>query len=127
MTNKQKEDLETIKFFIPKDLSKIKINSEDIAKFLENSEKGLHKSDIKQSHFKDGFNVLISAKKWRGIHMGLWEDSILDGSIGYFTLLGGENTKEILPKSVVNFMKKEMFRGKNEEIIEKIYKKITNK
>ena len=69
--------------------------------------------------------------------MRAWEEGVLDGSTPYFTLLGGyEGTRrwynplrylvhkfynKPLPVAVVKFMQKEMFQGKDKEIIESLY------
>jgi len=128
LTKRQNNDLETIKFFIPDCLKKIIITDEDIVKFFEYSEKGLHKQDIVDRNMKDGFNALVEGKRWRGIHIhGMYEEGILDGSMPYLVILGGINLKEeIMPRSVVDFMKKEMFKGKDSDIIEECYQEILN-
>lgn len=134
-TSKQQKDLETITFFIPKAISHIKITEEDIQKFFEYSDQGKHREDKQMSHFEDGFNALVEGKRWRGVHMGLWEEGVLEGSVPYFTLLGGyENNKrwwqfwkskhKPIPRSVVDFMEKEMFKGADAELIENCYRKI---
>lgn len=119
----------------------IKITDEDIQKFFEYSDKGLHKADVRQSHFSDGFNALVAGKKWRGIHMHeLYEPGILEGTTPYLTLLGGfegarkwfnpmRYTKGQLyhkpvPRPVVDFMKKELFKGKDADVIEAIYQEV---
>jgi len=48
----------------------------------------------------------------------------LEGSIPYFTLLGGEDYREMPPRAVVDFLKREIFRGSNKELIEKLYNEI---
>lgn len=115
----RKSDLETVMYFIPPACKGIPITEQDIQMFFENSEQGLHKEKIKISHFSDGFNALLQGKSWRGVHMGMWEEGILDGSVPYYDIL-----KEV-PRSVVDFMKKEMFGGKDAElIIERCYQDI---
>lgn len=119
LTNKQQKDLETIKYFIPDCLKNIEITDDDVIKFFEYSDKGMHKEDIKGNYFNDGFNVLIQGKRWRGIHIHeLWEQGILDGSVPYMVLV------EDMPRSVVDFMKKEMFQGRDADVIERCYKMI---
>jgi hypothetical protein len=66
--------------------------------------------------------------------MEMYEEGILDGSTPYFVLLGGATKKrkwyqfwkekwinEPIPRSVVDFMKKEMFKGHDVETIEMAY------
>lgn len=123
MNKKQQEDIELAKYFIPSAIRYISITVEDELKYLEWSEQGLYKKDIKISHFEDGFNALVKGKKWQGIHIHeLWEPGVLEGTVPYFTLLGGEDTP--IPRSVVNLMKREMFKGEDSEIIENVYNDI---
>lgn len=81
------------------------------------------------------FNALCEAKRWRGIHMEQYEQWILDGSTPYFILLWGLSKKrkwyqfwkpkfynDPIPRSVVDFMKKEMFKWHDAELIERVYK-----
>jgi len=123
MTPKQQKDIESIMFFIPK-LKYPTSTKEDIKNFLELSERGLHK-ELENYLKMDGFNALVQGKRWRGIHVHeLWESGILDGLVPYWTLLGGENPKEIMPRSVVDFMKKEMFKGIDANRIEYHYQEV---
>ncbi len=66
----------------------------------------------------------MEGKRWQGIMMEEWEKGILEGSTPYWVLLGGENPHEILPRYVVDFMKKELFKGTNKDIIENTYRKV---
>lgn len=136
LTSKQKKDLETIIYFIPESRRSIPITDKDIEKFFEHSDHGKHKEDTVMSHFWDGFNVLVAGKRWRGIHMEMYEEGVLDGSVPYFCLLGGlENKKrwwqfwksphKPVPRSVVEFMKKEMFKGSDADVIEQTYRQLT--
>lgn len=137
LSSAQQNDLETIKYFIPQQMKKIPITDNDIKMFFENSERGLHK-ELVNSYRMDGFNALIQGKQWRGIHIHeLYEQGILDGSMPYFVLLGGFDKKRKwwqvwkpkyyhnpMPRHVVDFIKKEIFKGKDAEIIEKCYQSI---
>lgn len=148
LTSKQENDLETVIFFIPQNFKKVNITNQDIKKFFEWSEQGMHKKEIDNWQSKDnydGFNALVEGKRWRGIHIHeLWEQGVLEGSVSYFCLLGGyeKERKPIwffklfkyfgvnrfkhdpIPRTVVNFMKKEMFKGEDSDLIEKVYQKI---
>lgn len=71
------------------------------------------------------YEQLVEAKRWRGITVHeMWEKGIED--VPYFVILGGYSSDEILPRHVVDFMKKEMFRGQDAEIIEYVYQQIIN-
>lgn len=119
MTSKQIKDLETIEFFIPECLESISITENDRERFLEYSEKGMHKSEAHTGAFtqeQNGFTALCEGKRWRGIHIHeLYEKGVLDGSMPYVVLL------KDMPIAVVDFLKKEMFGGIDAEIIEKAY------
>jgi hypothetical protein len=111
----RKKELDTILFFKPTVLKNIPITEEDEKKYFEWSEEGKHKHDIKDSHFTDGFNVLVSSRKWATRHMAMYEEGVLDGSMPYSIITEG------MPYYVIDFMCKEMFKGKDSELIQKIY------
>jgi hypothetical protein len=91
-----------------------------------------------------GFKLLCEGKKWRGIHIHeMWEEGILEGSTPYFTILGGYDKTikrkwwqfwkpkqwlehEPMPRSVVDFIKKDIFKGQDADTIEKCYQSIIN-
>ena len=86
----------------------------------EVSESGISVDDFLRHK---GFFVLLMGKRWRGITIHeLWEEGVIEGSVPYFTLLGGFD--EPLPRNVVDFMKKEMFKGIDADIIENCYQSI---
>ena len=121
MTQRQKNDLETVKYFIPSWVYWSEITEKDELMFLENSERGLHVDKIHGAFFqkknRNGFNALIQGKKWRGIHMEMYEDGVMDCTMPYYEILENQ------PRSVVNFIKKEMFQGKDADVIEACYRK----
>lgn len=121
LTSRQQRDLETIDFFIPTNWSHLPVTEEDIKNFFEYSDRGLHKDLVKLSHFDDGFNILLLGKSRRGLHMGLWEEGVLEGTFPYVTLLEG------LPRAVVDFMKREMFKGIDAQLIEQIYEELNGR
>jgi hypothetical protein len=110
MTKGQELDLETIRFFIPECMKHLEITDQDVKDFFELSEQGKHQGRIGLSTM-DGLNALAQGKRWRGIHMEMWEEGVLSGDVPYATLL------EDLPRSVVEFMAKEMFKGADRELI----------
>lgn len=116
LSKARQNDLETVMYFIHPSMKKIIITDKDIEMFFENSEKGMHKELIDKNKM-DGFNTLIQGKEWRGVHMQMYEDGVISGDMPYSVIL------QEIPESVVEFMKKEMFKGKDSEIITNIYKK----
>lgn len=113
--NKKDIELETLYYFWPS-LNDYDITEEDVSMYFEWSEDGLHKDKIKMSHFVDGFNALVAAKRWRGITMHeLYEPGILDGTMPYTVICDGT------PRSAIDFMKKELFKGTHAEMIDRAY------
>ncbi len=107
---------------MPDVLRNIPITDTDIEKFLEYSERGLHKDEATTGAMvsnHNGFTALCEGKRWRGIHIHeMYEQGVLDGSMPYFVILEG------MPRSVVDFLKKEMFQGTDAEVIENCYQGI---
>lgn len=116
-SSRQMRDIETIRFFIPSGMKHIPITLEDIQKFLDISERGEGKNEGK---FATGSGVaaLLQGKRWREWHMGAWEESVLEGSIPYYTLLFQNDPP--LPVSVIEYMKKSMFKGQHAGIIDAV-------
>jgi hypothetical protein len=112
MTKKQQQELDCLKWFWPE----LKYTNEEAKEYFDYDVKG---GDIPKD------NPIYLAKQWRGrtIHE-LWEQGILDGSVPYFVLLGGEDKKEIPPRKVVDFIKREIFKGIDANMIEKVYQEI---
>ena len=94
--------------------------------FVRKSEHGIE-PDFTRIENTRRYYELVQGKRWQGIHVHeLWEPGILDGSVPYWTLLGGESPDEIIPRHIVTFLKGEIFRGKNKETIEKVYQDVLN-
>ena len=126
ITQNQQKDLETIRYFIPPVLKGVKITEEDELNFLKFSEQGIEPEYELQipilKRYKSGYYALKEGKKYRGLHMGLWEEGVLEfNGLGYWTILGREDEKEKPPRAVVDFMKKEMFKGEDADLIELVY------
>jgi hypothetical protein len=119
-----------------------RFTDEDVKAFFDFSERGIKPQAKKNPLEYTGFDHLCEGKRWRGIHMEMYEDGILEGSVPYFALL--HETKDLrgwrwllakilkknlvsvtlMPRSVVDFMKKEMFKGIDARIIEETYQDI---
>jgi len=117
------KEIERLEFFIRNSPAKDFVGEDADKAFIDFSEKGI-KTELEELQNPIRYKQLCQAKRWQGITMQMWEDSILDGSIPYWTLLGGENPKEILPKNIVDFLKKELFKGIDKETIEKCYQEV---
>lgn len=114
------KDVQIAEYFKPSTLGDIPITEGDTKLYIEWSSEGNHKDKVKLSHFNDGFNALVSGKRRAGLTMRLWEQGVLEGVTPYYTLLGGEGD-EMPPRFVVEFMKKEMFKGLDAQLIEDCY------
>lgn len=108
-------------WFMPSAVKNAKITDEDIQMFFEYSERGLHKDKVgtwaMDKKYQNGFNALCEGKRWRGVHMRMYEGGVLDLSMPYSVIL------ENMPRYVVDFIKKEMFKGADADIIENCYNK----
>ena len=120
------KEIERIKKFIPITHSSIAITPEDEKMFIEYSSNGLHKDKV-SLYDRNGFNALVQGKVWQGRQMAMWEEGVLDGSVPYWTLLGGEDKKELLPPYIVEFMSRQMFKGSDDDIIKAVYEKVKYK
>ena len=106
-TTKQEADLSVVEWFIPEVLKDVIITDDDRDSFLSISERGIY-----PKHITQGLNALLEGKRWRGIHIHeLYEPGILDGSVPYYMLLGKADDRP-MPPNVVEFLKKETFKGK---------------
>lgn len=105
MTVNQSEELLRIAWFNNKDVKDF--TSEDINKYFDWSDKGMG----------DGGRLSIM-KQRQGIILGQWEQGVLESSTPYSCLL---NPKP--PKTVLDFIKKEMFKGHDSDLIQRIYEK----
>ena len=138
LSKKQQQDIDCIKYFIPEQWKDIQISDEDIEDFLNYSDKGIKiKRPIYLADKKEvtGYDALLEGKRWRGIHMQMWEDGVLSGDVPYRVLLGEyDNDKKRyqfwksphkpMPKLIVDFMKKELFKGIDSELIERTYNEL---
>jgi len=160
LTKNKKDELECILYFYSNPFIK-EITDKDIENYFNLSEKGIKtKSLYDETRTKmDGLDHLKAARRWRGIHCdtsfdkdgnvsnrAIYEEGILDGSVPYFTLLGGNEkattnifrkvgnfffpkyirkykiTNLPIPRSVVNYLKKSLFKGMDAE--KNVYKEI---
>ncbi len=122
-TTAQRNDIEIARYFIPNAFRHIPITQTDEQRFLSASERGTEKwSPYNGVH--DGFGALSLGKSRRGLNMEMYEQGILEGTMPYWTLLGGEHASEVPPPSVVNFMSRELFKGIDRELILKVYEDV---
>lgn len=142
LSKSQRKELTVWEYFIPSSVAWDVKTDEDIKAFFEWSQQGKHKDALMvHAHTPEGrtyFHALAEGKRWAGINMGLFEEGVLDGTMPYFTILGGnERTaykkwwqfwkpkywfeNDPVPREVIDFIKKEMFKGTDSETIEKCY------
>lgn len=115
LTHKQTQELERIKYFIPSCMHHLTISDNDIREYFEWSDEGKHKDKYLDVYKMDGLHALFQGKRWQGIQLMMWEDGVLDG-LGYISFLDKDT-----PRVIVDFIKKEMFKGVDAEIIENFY------
>lgn len=137
------KEKELLDYFMPEQFRLIEITDQDYEAFFAASEQG-KKPKIETK----GLKALEWSKVWRGRHCDstpenrcLYEEGVLEGTMPYFTLLGGYDVtiktkwwqfwkpKYIFkhnptPRVVVDYMKKSLFKGMDAEIIEDCYQKI---
>ncbi len=118
---KKQNELIVWEYFIPKNCQWMEKTDRDIEKFFEWSEQGKHRDVMQIATYKtEGrtyAHALYWGKKWAGIHVHeLYEKGILDGSMPYCSFINKD-----VPRPVIEFLKKEIFKGKDSEIIENYY------
>jgi len=110
-TKKQNDEVACLSYFVPHGFKYDSPTDEDIRKYFEYSNKGLHKEDI-NNFCMDGFNYLVQGSRWRGITVHeMYEPGIISGDIPYIVLLEGS------PEFVVDYLANEMFKGKDSKLI----------
>lgn len=119
LSPKQQNEISVWEYFIPQNCQWLEKTDDDIKKFFEWSEQGKHKNDLEIPMYKkEGrtyFHALVWGKKWANIHIHeLWEPDI-GTTIGYIELV------DEMPRVVIDFIKKEIFKGADSEVIEKSY------
>lgn len=128
LSKAQIKELECLNYFTPSDLRSIPISEKDKEMYFEWSEQGKHKELVNPGGIAGighmtGLNVLFQAKRWRGIHIHeLWEPGVLEASVPYSVLLGADG---LMPRAVVDFMKREMFKGMDANMIEECYQMLS--
>ena len=131
MTDAQRNDIECVRYFIPDNCSWGEITEQDELDYLAYSERGLEKSCGATNRGVGGkcfcgYHALLEGKRYRGINIHeLWEPSFFDGSwCGYHMILGGYSGEALMPRVVVDFLKKEIFQGHDAEVIETTYQEV---
>lgn len=128
---RKRDELERLWYFGGRFLKDNPPTETDINNYFTFSERGIE--PISETI---GYKALNEAKRWQGIHIHeMYEPGVMDGSMPYFILLGGyewlgrkrwwqfwkRQTYKPIPRSVVAFLKKEMFKGADAELIERVF------
>lgn len=121
LSKAQEKELEVWEYFIPRNIKWFSKTDQDIKMFFEWSERGKYKDISTYYNNFSYFEALRQGKRWAGIHMQMYEEGVLDGSMPYIVILGCEPYGPKIPVMVKDFMKKEMFKGIDAELIENCY------
>lgn len=126
LTKRQKNELVVWEYFIPSNCTWAKKTDKDIEIFFEWSEQGKHKDFMNIMSYKPEGRTYAHAlswgKKWAGIHCHeLYEPGVLDLSFPYVCILGIGGYGPRCPVEVKDWLKKEMFKGIDADIIDKCY------
>ena len=131
ITTKQQNDIDVSKYFIPKGAKDTPITDEDVAKYFKWSDHGEYKEEATKASYVagrriNGFEALVLGKRWRGVHVEMYEDGVLEGTMPYVSLLveTEQAPRTPIPHCVVNFLRKEMFKGRDSSVIENCYQYI---
>jgi hypothetical protein len=121
ITPKMLNEIECLKYFILSSCNWSRITKPAIIKYFEWSTQGKHKklatkAEIPHKKYT-GFETLIWANTWRNRHIyEMYEPAVND--LGY---LCAGFIDETVPRVVIDYLKKTMFRGQDKQIIERIY------
>lgn len=121
-TKGQQNDVEIARYFIPEEYRHVPITVNDIERFIASSEHGTERWN-RFTGVANGFDALSLGKSRRGLAMAMWEEGVLRGEVPYITLLREQNGQPI-PRPVVDFMRREMFKGEDAAIIESAYQTV---
>ena len=113
------KDRETIEYFLLPELKRVQRTDDDWKNFFNYSERGFEIKDKTR-----GIDSILEGKRWRGINMEMYEEGLVEGSMPYYVLLGGYLCVLPPPRSVVDFMKRELFKGVDADLIERVYQDI---
>lgn len=134
MTKGRKRDLISIEYFIPKTITDWDLictagdsgtieHPDGVSPeqaFFEHSDMGILMVGRKVCG-RGRLEALLSGKSWRGVHMEMWEEGVIEGTVPFICLMGIYE-EHLIPIEVVEFMKKAMFKGKAAKAIDDAYK-----
>ena len=108
-----KENMSVVlaKYFMPLAMKKIIITEDDKKKYLEWDERWLHKEEVDDFKFMfqtSGFSALVRGKQRAWIHVAIYEQGILDGSMPYYVIFD-EGKLDI---AIVKYLAWTLFKGK---------------
>jgi hypothetical protein len=137
ISKKQQADIDFYLGFCPENLYHLPTR-EEINEFLDFSEKGIKPTQRTGGALGQSLNPISIGKSCLGLNITLWQEGVLEGTVPYYTLLGGFEGKkrkwwqfwkplfahELVSRRLVDYMKTQMFKGHDADLIERVYQQI---
>lgn len=125
LSKRQQEEKENLEWFCGDILKQWPPQEGEFEEYLAHSERGKPMIGFPRGYNK--FNVWAEAKRRRGITVHeLWEKDWEGGNwLGWENLLQEEDGRPI-PEHVKDFIAREIFAGKNKDVIDECYKAVCN-
>ena len=125
LSSGRRNEIELLTYFLTRALDHVDITDKDIEEYFENSESGAHSEKLSIGAFNpfkhvNGLNALYQSKVWRGVHVHMYEEGVMMGTVPYNALLEG------MPKSIVEFLAKQLFKGVDRDIIVKMWNDVNH-
>jgi hypothetical protein len=122
--NRREKELKVWEYFIPSKWKKDYVRTDEgVKSFFEYSERGKKRLDyngyinINELSKDDACYVsLLEGKRWAQIHVGMYEEGIMEGTMPYILIL------EEMIEEVMEFFAKNLFKGKDKELIHSLWK-----
>lgn len=131
LTKRQQDEKECLEWFGEDLLKQFPSQKGELEEYFAHSERGIPIKGFQRGRKR--FNVYSECKKWRGRFCekgananepAIYAEGILDGSMPYYVILGGYIDEKPMPRVVVDYLKKALFKGIDAELIEECYQNI---